>query len=47
MVTEFEQPVSESSIRISIFYAAAASEYKFHKMGIENWQPIGIELGIL
>ena len=39
MVIEFEQPVSESSIRISIFYAAAASEYKL--------QPTGIELGIL
>ena len=38
-------PVLESSARISKFYAPTDSEHKFNKTEIENWQPIGYNLG--
>ena len=44
-VTELEPPVSESSTRIWKFYAHNNSELKFHKLGIENWLPMGLNLG--
>ena len=36
MVIELGPPVSESSTRISKFYAPTDSEHKFRKAGIEN-----------
>ena len=45
MVIELGLPVLESSTRISKFYDPTADcEHKFHKMMIENWLSIGLEL---
>ena len=44
-VNELGPPVLESSARISIFYAPTDSEHKFNKKEIENWLPIGYNLG--
>ena len=38
-------PVLESSTRIPKCYAPTESEHKFNKMEIENWLPIGYNLG--
>ena len=38
-------PVSESSTRISKFYEPVDSEHKFYKTRIENWLPVGHEMG--
>ena len=46
MVIELVPPVSESSTKISKFYAPTDSEHKFNKMGIENRRPIGFSLGL-
>ena len=35
----------ESLTRISKLYAPTDSEHKLHKREIENWLPMGIELG--
>ena len=37
--------VSESSTKISYFYAISDSEQKFHETGVENWLSIGFGLG--
>ena len=37
--------MSEFSSKISYFYALTDSEHKFHKTGVENWLPVGFELG--
>ena len=42
---ELGPPVLESSARISKFYAPTDSEHKFNKTEIENWLPIGYNLG--
>ena len=44
-VNELGLPVLESSAKISKFYAPADSEHKFNKTEIENWLPIGYNLG--
>ena len=44
-VNELGLPVLESSTRISKFYAPTDSEHKFNKTEIENWLPIGYNLG--
>ena len=44
-VNELGPPVLESSARISKFYAPTDSEHKFNKTEIENWLPIGYNLG--
>ena len=44
-VNELGAPTLESSARISKFYALTDSEYKFDKTEIENWLPIGYNLG--
>ena len=44
-VIEFRPPVSESSARICEFYDPTNSKHKIHKTRIENWLPIGFELG--
>ena len=44
-VNELGLPVLESSARISKFYAPNDSEHKFNKTEIENWLPIGYNLG--
>ena len=44
-VSELGPPVTESSTRISKFYAPAISEHKFYKTGNENCLPIGFNLG--
>ena len=43
--SELGPPVLESSARISKFYAPTDSEHKFNKTEIENWLPIGYNLG--
>ena len=45
MVIQHGPQVSESSTRISKFYATTDSEHKFNKMGIKNRLPIGFNLG--
>ena len=44
-VNELGPPVLESSARISKFYAPTDSEHKFNKTEMENWLPIGYNLG--
>ena len=44
-VNELGRPVLESSTRISKCYAPTDSERKFNKTEIENWLPIGYNLG--
>ena len=44
-VNELGLPVLEPSARISKFYAPTDSEHKFNKTEIENWLPIGYNLG--
>ena len=44
-VIELGPPVSESSTRISKFDGSIDSEHKFNKTKIENWLPIGFNLG--
>ena len=41
---ELRPPMSESSTKISKFYAHSDSEHKFHKARIEIWLPIGFKL---
>ena len=45
MKIELELSMSEFSTRISKVYAPIDSEHRFHKKRIENWLPIGIDLG--
>ena len=45
MVTELRPPVSQSTTRISKFYATTISELKLHKTKIENWLPMWFNLG--
>ena len=44
-VNELGPPVLESSARITKFYAPTDSKHKFIKVEIENWLPIGYNLG--
>ena len=44
-VNELGLPILEPSARISKFYAPTDSEHKFNKTEIENWLPIGYNLG--
>ena len=46
-VNELGPPVLEPSTRILKFYALTDSEHKFNKTEIENWLPIGENLGSL
>ena len=43
-VIELGLPVSESSTKISKFYAPTDSEHKFHKAGIESERSIELDL---
>ena len=51
MVTELGLPVLESSTSFQNFLphpsplTPADSEHKFHKTGIKNWLPIGLNMG--
>ena len=44
-VIELGPPVSESSTRISKFYAPSNCKHKFNETEIENWLPIQFNLG--
>ena len=46
MVIEFGLSISESSTKISKYYAPTDSEYQFHKVGIKNWLAIAFEQGV-
>ena len=45
IVHELGPPVLESSARVSKFYAPTDSKHKFDKTEMENWLPIGYNLG--
>ena len=45
-VTELGLPVSDSSTRSQNFMPSTISERKLHKTGIDNWPPIGFNLGL-
>ena len=45
-VNGLAEPVLEPSARASKFYASTDSEHKFNTTEIENWLPIGNNLGL-
>ena len=46
IVTELRLPVVLNYTRSQDFIPPTDPEHKFHKMGIDNWLPIGFNLGL-